>query len=70
MQIDRTVEQPVTMMHADHQGADAQHRSCPLVVSLLPQGECCSARSWLMAGQCSGSGGSLFCFRGSASGVC
>uniref|UniRef100_G1PTT6 Autophagy related 2B n=1 Tax=Myotis lucifugus TaxID=59463 RepID=G1PTT6_MYOLU len=33
------VEQPVTMTCTDHQGVDARCRSCPLVVSALPQGE-------------------------------
>ncbi|EPQ17172.1 DNA repair protein SWI5 like protein [Myotis brandtii] len=32
------------MMRTDHQGADAQCRSCSLVVSALPQGVRCSAR--------------------------
>ncbi|ELK26147.1 Alpha-tocopherol transfer protein [Myotis davidii] len=39
-------ERPVTMMRTDHQGAGTPRRSCPLVVSALPQGECHSARSW------------------------
>ena len=45
MQINLMAEGPVTMMCTDHQGEDAQCRSCPLVVSTLPQEECLSARS-------------------------
>ncbi|ELK25660.1 NAD-dependent deacetylase sirtuin-5 [Myotis davidii] len=37
-------EQLIAMTHIDHQGAATQHRSCSLVVSVLPQGECHSAR--------------------------
>nr|KAF6330260.1 hypothetical protein mMyoMyo1_012258 [Myotis myotis] len=33
----------VAMMRTDHQRADTQRRSCPLVVSALPQRERCSA---------------------------
>lgn len=47
-------EQLVAMTRSDHQGADAQGRSCPLMVSVLPQREHCSARSselcsWLVS---------------------
>ena len=45
MQIDQMAERLVAMTCTDHQGADAQCRSCPLVVSALPQGEHHSARS-------------------------
>ena len=45
MQTNQMAEQLVAMTHTDHQGADAQCRSCPLVVSVLPQGERCPARS-------------------------
>ena len=44
MYIDQTAEQPVAMTCTDHQGAEAQCRSCPLVVSALPKEECHSAR--------------------------
>ncbi|KAK1338266.1 hypothetical protein QTO34_001381 [Cnephaeus nilssonii] len=50
MQIDRMAERPVAMTSTGHRGADAQCRSCPLVVSVLPQGEALlsqKAGSWL-----------------------
>ena len=31
------MRQVIAMMHTDHKGADAQCRSCPLMVSVLPQ---------------------------------
>nr|KAF6363097.1 hypothetical protein mPipKuh1_010094 [Pipistrellus kuhlii] len=38
-------ERLVAMTCTDHQREDAQRRSCPLVVSPLPQEECHSARN-------------------------
>ncbi|ELK25672.1 DENN domain-containing protein 5B [Myotis davidii] len=53
-------------MRTDHQGADTQRRSCPLVVSAHPQWEHRSADKWapaagLTAVECSCGGVSLSC---------
>lgn len=45
IQIDWPGEGLVTTMCTDHQGADEQCRSCPMVVRALPQREHCSVRN-------------------------
>nr|KAF6387386.1 hypothetical protein mMyoMyo1_007888 [Myotis myotis] len=57
------------MTHTDHQGAEAQCRSFPLVVSTLSQGELCSNTSRSDGCEHSNGGGILSCLLGSGKDV-